>query len=322
MKRALVAVLVSAGVFALVVVLGDVRAQTATQGVAEALAEVSPLPAAAAFGLYALSYVGRALRLRVLLGGDASLLRLASIAARHNLLNLILPLRSGEASLPLMLKAETGRSLAEGAGALIVARVLDLASVAGFFLVGLAITRSDDEGGLALRVGGLLAASLVGLALMRPLARAVTRRFRDGTSRLAGFLARAGVWVGAQSSRRLVLASLVSAATWLLTYAACWLIVVDLGGDGTVGRELAEVTFPQSLLGSTFLHLAGILPVNTIAGVGPWEAGWTFGYVFAGVGRTAAFASAVVSHVLILGFVSLLGGAGFLLGRPAPEPTS
>ena len=60
------------------------------------------------------------------------------------------------------------------------------------------------------------------------------------------------------------------------------------------------------------------VPVNTLAGIGPWEAGWTAGYVLVGVDQTAALASAVVSHGAILAFVSLLGGLGWVLRGRGP----
>jgi uncharacterized membrane protein YbhN (UPF0104 family) len=70
-------------------------------------------------------------------------------------------------------------------------------------------------------------------------------------------------------------------------------------------------------VGTTGLHLTAILPVNTPAGVGAWEAGWTAGYVLAGVDELAAAASAVGTHIVIFGFILVLGALSILL-RPTP----
>lgn len=281
-------------------------------------------PVAVSFALYAVSYVGRAARLRVLVGDDLADVpwwHLTSICARHNLANLLLPMRSGEVSLPLMLRAETGRPLAQGAAALVVARVLDLSSVALLCVVGLVVSAPGDEASRAAIVPRLVLvvglAALV-LAAMRPLARLVVHVVR-GDGRVARFVRDLGAHMAALPRRRLVRATLVSWATWLLTYGACFAIVVALrDAPGDVGPQLAGVTFPESLVGSTFLHLTAILPINTLAGVGAWEAGWYAGYHgVVGVSEPAALASAAVGHVLILGFIVVLAGVGFAV-RPSP----
>jgi uncharacterized membrane protein YbhN (UPF0104 family) len=323
-KRVALAVLVTLVVVAVLAALLDLSAEAAAEGAASAAKRLSFGGVALAFALYAASYVGRGLRLSALLPGHTPLVPLVTISARHNLFNLILPLRSGEASLPLMLKAEVGRSLAEGAAALVVARVLDLASVAAWLLVGLSITGGDADATLTGRAVAILAALLVGLVALRPIAGALGRRLADSEGRVGSFVARSAGHLAAQSLGSLLAAAVASLVTWGLTYGACFALLHDMSGPGEpVPEALAAVDFSRSLVGSTVLHLAGILPINTVAGIGPWEAGWTAGYVLVGLERTAALASAVVSHAAILAFVSILGGLGWMFrGRPLAPPTT
>jgi len=318
-KRLLTALLAAVVLLGLLAVGFDLQASTAITGVAEAAGNLSWQLVGAAFGMYALSYVGRGLRLAVLLPGHAPLARLVSISARHNLLNLVLPLRSGEASLPLMLKGEVGRPLAEGTAALLIARILDLGAVAAWLLVGLSASTAVADRSLALPAGSLLATLLVGLLAVRPLSALAARHFHESDGRITGFIGRTAGHLADLPLQRLALAAAVSLMTWLLTYGACFALLTDMGSPtGTVGPALAGVSFVDSLVGSTALHLVGILPINTLAGIGPWEAGWTAGYVLVGVEETAALASAVVSHGAILAFVSLLGGLGWVLRGRVP----
>ncbi|MFT7463301.1 MAG: uncharacterized membrane protein YbhN (UPF0104 family) [Pseudohongiellaceae bacterium] len=315
-KRLGLALLASIVAIGLLLGVSDISGQSAAEGVIAMAKALSPGWVALTFAAYALSYVGRAARLSLLLPGQLPLLRLFSISARHNLFNLVLPLRSGEASLPLMLRNECGRPLAEGTAALVVARVLDLTSVCLFLLLGLALS---GLGGDELRppVLGLLVALLAVACALRPVALWLSKRLPTDKGRVANFAASTATHLAAQPSGRLLASLAVSLLTWLLTYCACWLLVVDMAhGDGSTVSSLAQVTFVTSLVASTCLHLVGILPINTMAGVGPWEAGWVAGYVFIGVTQEAAFASAVVSHGVIFSMVSLLGGLGLVLRGP------
>lgn len=316
MKRFGLALLASVVVIGLLLGVSDLSSQSATEGVLDAFAALSPGLLALTFAAYATSYVGRAARLALLLPGHLPLLRLFSISARHNLFNLVLPLRSGEASLPLMLRNECDRPLAEGAAALVVARVLDLTSVCLFLLLGLALS---GLGGDELRppVLALLVLLICGAAAMRPMARWLAQRLPDNKGKLTRFASQTATHLGEQPTSRLLACLAISLITWLLTYCACWLLVKDMASAaGATGADLSQVTFVTSLVASTCLHLVGILPINTMAGVGPWEAGWVAGYAFIGVGNEAAFASAVVSHGAIFTMVSLLGGLGLALRRP------
>jgi uncharacterized membrane protein YbhN (UPF0104 family) len=81
---------------------------------------------------------------------------------------------------------------------------------------------------------------------------------------------------------------------------------------------VARVSFAAALVGTTGLHLSAAFPASPLAGVGTWEAGWMVGYGFVGFSEQDSLTSAIVSHVAILSFIVLLGGAAFLLRRRPP----
>ena len=278
MKRFGATVLVAVVLLVLVVAFADLD----RQAVADALTDLSWGHVAAAFGVYAVMYVGRATRLGILLGvvggapaepdaGDdgtaparLSMLHLLSISARHNVFNLLLPLRSGEATLPLMLKHEAGHSLARGTAALVVCRVLDLLSLSAFLLAGLAITRSAEQAGapeVGTTMAYVLGGALVVVLAMRPVAAALaTQVERRGWSggRLGGFAADTGRHLSEVSTGRLAAATVASLVTWLLNYGACYLCVRAMaaagGAPGSVEHALEQVTFPHALVGATALQ--------------------------------------------------------------------
>ncbi len=334
MKRLVSALVATLVLGALVMAFLDLKPSEMGEGVAERLRSLSGLHVGLAFLVYLGSYLGRALRFAVLLPGLSGVVHLASIAGRHNFLNLVLPLRSGELALPWMLQRECGRPLAEGGAALIVCRVLDLFCVAAYLSLGIAWNgvagKTADQ---ASTQATLVLLSLgLGLLLMGPLSRWVARRLpTEGKGKLSTFVARACTHLGDLSLGRLLAAAGISLATWALTYTTYYFLVTAMGSPAAslvtdpVGHELGSVGFARSLVGTTGLHLSTVLPVNTLGGLGSWEAGWVAGYtLLAEVSKEAAGISAVVTHLVNFVFIAIIGGAGFLLRKKAlpPGPTT
>jgi uncharacterized membrane protein YbhN (UPF0104 family) len=310
-KRLLVAALVSA------VLVGVLFSFTSLdwEVVGRSLLHLDPALAAASFGIYALSFAGRGLRLLVLLPGAGRLLHLSSIATRHIFLAVVLPARTGEASLPVMLSAECGRPLEEGVSVLALQRLLDLACVAFFLVAGVLLSGAGGDAAAVLpRAAAVLALLVAGVLLLRP-ACARLAALAGSTRRPLAFVGRSARHVAALGGRQLLLATATSLATWLCTYGACWLLLLSLATPDALG-DVVRVSFPVSLVGTTGLHLSAVLPVSPLAGVGTWEMGWVAGYTLAGLPQDAALASAIVGHALILAFIVVLGGCAWLI-RPA-----
>ena len=327
-KKVIPAVLATVVLGGLVLAFFDLRPEELSAGVLERLRDLHAGPLALAFVVYLASYFGRAIRFAVLLPGLHGLVHLASIAGRHNFLNLVLPFRSGELALPLMLKKEHGRSLAEGSAALVVARVLDLLCVAAWLTTGL-LLRGVEEGGARAetipRAAALAAVLAGGLFVMGPICRWLSPRLEVAgephglRGKVQDFAHRTTLHMGALTRGRLALAAVVSLGTWALTYATYYFMLRAMAGPDPVGQELGAIDFTRSLVGTTGLHLSTVLPVNTLGGLGSWELGWVSGYVLlADLGEEAAGVSAVVTHLVNFVFITIIGGLGFLL-RKRPD---
>lgn len=321
MKRLLPAALLAVALVAVLAALTNLQ----WERVAGTLAALDPGLTAAAFLVYAASFAGRGLRLGLLLPGASSFAHLTSISARHILLAVVLPFRSGEASLPVMLSVEAGRPLSEGVSVLALMRVLDLLCVAAWLLVGLLLggaAGATGQGALApesvraraLLVLGVLAA---GVLLARPLAGRLAP-LAGSPRRALRFLGGMAAHVATLGSGQLAAALVASLATWGCTYAACWLLLHAMAGPEALGAA-ADVSLAESLVGTTGLHLSAVIPVSPLAGAGTWEAGWVAGYHWlVGLSEADAMTSALVSHVAIFVFIATLGAAAFLFRRRAP----
>ena len=276
--------------------------------------------------VYAASYVGRGLRLQVLLPGAAGLLHATSISARHIFLAVVLPFRMGEASLPVMLVRECGRPIVESASMLGVMRVLDLLAVAVSLMLGLALSTgleaSDgDAGRVATRGAIALALLVLALLLMRPVCRALVPLGRSVHRPLA-LVGRLAESVTALSAGQLARSVVITQLTWTCTYGACWILLRAMTAPPALGAATAGVSFAESLVGTTGLHLSAVMPISPMASIGTWELGWTAGYTIVGLPAQEAASSAIVSHVVIFAFIALIGGAGWLTRRPSLVPAS
>lgn len=276
---------------------------------------------------YVGSYVCRALRFRLLLYSTRPpLLDLIGVVSVHNLLNMVLPVRTGELSYVVLASRRYGVSLGEGAASLLLARLYDVLGIAVFFVTAVIAHRASLDGDprdLALIGGGLVLASLLIILFLLPAIRGTHRALRRVLKAL-GVLDRplvqrvmqkgdALLWHLQEIQARKTAAGvfLITEAQWLMTFLTCFAIVraIDI-----------PFAFDAAVLGSTGLSIALILPINTFANVGTFEAGWVAGYVLAGMSRSDATTSALVAHVFIMLFAVLLAALGrfFLLRAPLP----
>lgn len=245
-------------------------------------------------GLFA-SYALRALRLRAALppGTAASLSELARIFAVHNAANWVLPARSGEVSLPLLLRQRFGLTLTQGTGVLLWLRVIDLQVLA--VLGGTALIVSAPDGWRVPAALGLCAG--IGLPL---LARLAAFRLSHRWPKLAGLSVALP-----QAPRALALDLLLGWAAWS----------VKLTTLGLALSLLAPLSFWAGLLGALGGDVAAVLPIHAPLGAGTYEAGVIFALAPVEPPLRATLAAAVQLHGLSL--LAALAGGAWGLWRPA-----
>lgn len=279
------------------------------------LANARPLPLALGLGAYVLCYVARAMRFRLLLVSAAPpLVDLTAVMAVHNLSNMLLPARTGELSWLAMAKNRYGVPLGEGAVTLLLSRLFDVGGIAAWFLVALLMHAPAAARTELWIVAGLVFAAAGALTFaLAPLARSASRIAAHGSPRGWRLAAGRKLDALAEHARRVrargtdIAVFVVTQVQWLCTFVTCWCILLAFG---------VEFPFLRSILGSTGLSLALILPLNTFGNVGTFEAGWVAGYRLAGMDQNAAAATAIGAHVAILVFALVLAGAAAaVMGR-------
>lgn len=232
-------------------------------------------------------------------------LRLFRVTQVHNLLNIMLPLRAGETSFPLLMRSEFGVPLAHGTAALLVLRLLDLHALLAAAGLGLVAGASRPY------LAGVLWALFLLLPLLlfpfkRPLVRAIKGRVTGKLARIADEI---------DDGLPANLAAFIRA--WLLTVLNWGVKVLLLAWVlGLMGVLPITAMFGGALGG----ELSSVLPVHAPAGVGTYPAGITAGAAAFGAGRDAstldvlAMAS-INAHLLIV--VSALVGTGLSLLLPS-----
>lgn len=267
-------------------------------------------------GMHVFTYTMRAVRLNVLLPSAVrpGFRRALMVSAAHNMASYLLPAKTGEASLIVYLKMHSRAGGSAGLAALLVARILDGATLC----LGLAaacwwLQRSgeyDSLQWLGTAAAGLVGAAVVFLALsfrgdflirlvegalhLFGLHRlALGRRILERTNALALALREAG------RAGRLSVATLVSLPQWCSIFGFYYVL------SGALGMSLsyAQVTF-----GAALAFMCNLLPINGGAGMGTQELGWVAGFhQFLGIDYDVALSVGLSVHIVQLFNIVAMG---------------
>jgi hypothetical protein len=227
-------------------------------------------------------------------GHFGTLLRLVQV---HNLLNIMLPFRTGEASFPLLMKREFNLPLARGTAALFVMRLFDLHA-----LLAAAGT------GLALREGRAWAWGLWVVFLLLPAAAFAVRRHALAvmTRLLPGKMQK----LLHEVERGLPADNFAFLRAWGATLINWFTKIAVLAW---VLGLLGDLSVAPSFGGALGGELSSVLPVHAPAGVGTYPAGITAGALAFGAGTAKPLLeelgrAAVNTHLLVI-VSSLVGTA-------------
>ena len=278
------------------------------------------LPALALFmGMYVL----RTIRFRYLIPASERppFVPLLGVTAAYTMAATILPAKIGEATFVLYAKRVCNVPATSGLAALVVSRLLDLATLAGGFAiacfalgasgtypaiswftaagVGLALVSItcfflSARGDLAVMLAIWLVRSC-GLERGR-MGKAIT----GGSEQLAGALRLAG------RDGMLLRATLVSIPIWISIFLYCALLGRGLGLP-------ADLTLAEASFGSGLAIVTSMTPISAFANFGTLEAGWVVGFGCLGVARDVAAVTGLGLHVVQVVSCIVLGLIGHLI---------
>lgn len=260
----------------------------------------------AALVLLILSYALRAWRLydyfpQHLTGKWFSTWRLMLV---HNVLNNLLPARTGEVSFPLMMKRYFGVSYAHSVSALVWFRFLDLHAVLAFALYPLLVMTPLKR----------LAVPLVLVWMLLPvLAYWLRHRIEAGFAGKDGKLSQ---WAQ-QAMYGLPDNWGEFWRSWLMTWANWIVKLVTLAW--LLGQFMPNLSWNMQVAGVVAGELTSVLPVHAPGGFGTYEGGIIAGLLPVS-SVAAATAGAVNVHLFVLGS-SLIGGLlGWLMPVQPHQP--
>ncbi len=268
----------------------------------------------AAFAVYLVNYILRALRFKMLLQFEnVSFRKLLGITHIYGMYLYLMPAKSGELSYPILLKNRLNISLGSSAATLVTARYFDFATIA-LFLPGVMIAFWEQMPHWirvsALAFGGIfaLASGVVAWWLRKP----------PRTSTPASIFARHKIIdriiAGAESLRthlgrihqrgRYWHLWLVTIAIWLCVQTNFYLIILSLG---------FSLSIFQIMVVSIIMVPMTLLPLQGFANLGTHEIGWVAAFRIFEQPQSVALNIAVSSHIILLAFILLLGAIGSLL---------
>ncbi|MEM8951069.1 MAG: lysylphosphatidylglycerol synthase transmembrane domain-containing protein [Pseudomonadota bacterium] len=163
-------------------------------------------------------------------GFGLSSISMIGIATKLVLFNFLLPFKLGELSFPLMMKRAYGTSLGQGAGILILCRLLDLGAVTAIIALAAAWLLDPASHGLSPSLIGIfgLAAFVIPFILVDQLPRlrraaAKSQRF----DHLAGQMSHGAAMM--RPFRQRILSAVLTLSIWLAHAVIAWLVAIAVG---------------------------------------------------------------------------------------------
>lgn len=275
---------------------------------------------AIAFCFYGMSTWLRSLRWKGMLQArSVKTSSLFYVTAIHNLLNHLLPARTGEVSYVLLLQKTQSIPASRGTATLLLARVIDLAAMASFFMISILFFWDRMRvSSLKLFLITLLGLPLLLIVFIGIFSRRGTRRVHDiflklGLMRwkllswISGFLVRLSEDLHQiKNSGGILHYGVLTFLIWGAKFFAFYVICQNL-------HFFQTISFGETVLGTTFSELASTLPFYGFAGIGTIEGGWTLGFWLLGFPKEKVILNAFAFHFYLLSFAVILGVSSLLL---------
>jgi uncharacterized protein (TIRG00374 family) len=264
----------------------------------------------------------KALRFKIFFGdANLALSKLFVITSFHNFFNQILPARTGEITLLYYMKKIAGINISNSLHSLIIVRIFDTILISIFFIISTIIFLNSKDTLLFIIIGLLILSStffiffkmLSFLYCLRKIWLFITNikgiKEKNITKKLNEKIDTVIlVFESYNNQKNFLKLSICSFFIWLSLYTLYYASILSFS---------VNVTFIQSIVGSTGAVLAFILPINSVGNIGTLEAGWTCGYMFAGLNEQDAIITGFGFHIISLLASSLTAFLFFLLYKIA-----
>jgi len=284
------------------------------------LISINPVFLLAGFILYICSYILRAWRFHILLNKEVSIKDLFHIECIHNMMNSILPARTGELSYVFLLKKMINRTTGDGLATLIVARIFDFIALAILFFI--AVLLVNDIPAIIKNILWLIVLLTIALLIFLIVLLYTGRkfiiylqknaeRFHVEKIHIINYLLQKGFETSdsldkIEIKKQVSFLLINSLFIWVLNYLMVYIIIAGMN---------FQVPFLIIILGGTFILLTTILPIQGIVGFGTTETIWTLVFIPLGFSTDQAIISGFCYHIVIILYFIILGIYGWIVIR-------
>jgi len=265
------------------------------------------------FILVAVSQIIRAVRFFELLSLRINIkyYLVLEITCIYQFLNQILPIRSGELSLPFLLKRYSRCTYPSSVALLVLTRIHDALALAFIVFFGAAVLIYQgkiDPLWLFVSISVLLLAMLSISKLIIWIGTRKNRQVKNNIINLNLFkppLFMKQLFLNIKTfgsnlyyellSYRGILIHLrifaYSILIWLVLFLLFWRVLQLVG---------FYISFSEVILGSSLATLTQLLPINTLGNIGTLEAGWVLGFTMLGFDSYKTLTAGIVMHVIVI----------------------
>jgi hypothetical protein len=260
----------------------------------------------------------RPYRLALLLGLRDHMLKIVAAQSASQLANLILPMRTGEVLLVLLIGRLSSVARSRAVSIVVIDRLLDIVAVLIAFGIALiwlpsmptSVERAATAVGLATTIilGAMLILVVSKGAVLRQIDRLLAAR---GVSSGSNWRARIELLIDGfavlQNPVILILACVTTAATWLLATLGTWMVLKGVWPDAPASAAALSVCF----------GVIGVTLVSVPAGVGVVHAAYALAAILFGASQEVALIFAVAAHFLASLTTAVMGLASLSVVRRA-----
>lgn len=252
---------------------------------------------AAGMGFYSINYFLRAIRFKIIMRKLRLWPDAVISACLHGFATYLLPFRTGDIALPVILKSLSNSNLFEGTKVLLKARLLDILTL-GIWILGASLILDVAIPTMIHILWVLFGASLIILPnVIKWLGKQVKLR-------TTGIMYRISEWgsVASITSQEFFISLGIWAAIGACLYCTARAVGLDLSIGGI--WFLITIQFPLQLI-----------PIQGFANAGNHEGGWIAALAILGVPASEGIEFALTSHAIILLYVLLLGLFAFTVRK-------
>ena len=313
-KKRIIQVIITIGLVAFLLSYIEV------EKIAETISAIPPVLFLLCFILYIFSYFLRTFRFRILLNENIGFKDLFSIVSVHNMLNNILPARTGELSYIYLVKKTNDISIDRGIATLMIARIFDFIAISLLFIISAIVIKDLPvliSNALIIVLILFMLVIVVLLLLLYfgeksiALIEKIATKLNLNKFRIVNFLITKGEETiknfGILRSKKIALfVFLQSLFVWTLLYSISYILYNEMG----IG-----LSFWKIILCSTLALFTVILPIQSIGGFGTQEGAYAIAFIAMGIPKELAITSAFSLHIISYIYFLILGGYGLLSMR-------